>query len=132
MTKIMVFASVSVIAILLSSGCGQRNTVRSPEGRELALTKPANLVLRQGETAKLEVMITRRNFSDEVGLDFDGLPSGVSLAGEQNVASGESSRVLSIVAKDDAELVDRRMIKVEAKGGGIIVNQTFELTVRPK
>ncbi len=132
MKKLPVLAVLSLFLALLSYGCGEKNTVRSPEGKELTLSQPANQTIKQGATNKIDIAIGRKNFADEVKIDFDNLPSGVSVAESERIAAGDTSRTFTLVAKDDAPLVERRTVKVEAKGGGVVVTQTFELSVHAK
>lgn len=60
------------------------------------------------------------------------LPRGVSVAETERIPAGDTTRTFTLVAKDDAPPVERQVVKVEGKGGGILVTQTFEITVRAK
>mgnify|MGYP000858273094 CR=1 FL=1 len=86
----------------------------------------------QGGTNKVLVTIDRKGFDGEVRIDFDGLPSGVKVAEQERIAPSDVMRSFTLVAKDDAPLVEHRVVTVEAKGGGAEVRQTFELSVKPK
>lgn len=73
------------------------------------LSPPTIPSLKQGESQAVEIGITReKDFDQDVRLEFDGMPTGISLQSENPVLikKGETSAQFTLVAAEDASLGD--------------------------
>jgi hypothetical protein len=73
------------------------------------LSPPTIPELKQGESQTVEIGITReKDFDQEVRLEFDGMPTGVSLKSENPVLikKSETTAQITLVAAEDASLGD--------------------------
>ena len=101
------------------------------DSKELVVWTP---FLRRGETTPVKVMAFRRdNFSGDIAITVEGLPTGVHAA-EARIAAGQSSTLLLLTASEDARgwvgpvrilgkarLGDSELVR-EARGGSMIWN----------
>ena len=101
--------------------------------KKLTLKAPANTCVKQGETATINVDITRDKFNDPVELKFAGLPEGVSIMeNDLTVSKDATSAKLTLKAAADAKVVDDHNVTVTATGGGMRQEATFKVTVKKK
>lgn len=126
------FAVLSLVALLGSvASCSRESAASGKAGTRLALSKPADQAMAQGESNKVSVSIDRTGFAEAVRVTFSNLPAGVTVT-EDSIPPGDSSRVFVLVASPDAGIVDKRIVTVKAQGAGITTSQTFELSVKAK
>ena len=99
--------------------------------KKLTLKAPANTSVKQGETATINVDITRDKFNDPVDLKFTGLPEGVSVMENDNTISKDAtSAKLTLKAAAEAKVVDDHSVTVTASGGGMRQEATFKVSVK--
>jgi len=126
-------AAVAALAVL--GGC-EKSSVTGEHGEKLTLVKPADQSIKQGDSNKLGIAITRKNFDDAVEIEITNLPSGVTVANgaRQTIPSGGMKLdSVTLVAAPDAALVKDHRVAVTARGpGGIAVTEHFELDVEAK
>jgi hypothetical protein len=81
-------------------------------GKKLTLKAPADVSVKQGETAAIQVDITRDKFSDPVELKFAGLPAGVSIVeNDRTLSKDATSAKLTLQAAADAKAVDDHCLR---------------------
>jgi hypothetical protein len=117
----------------LAVGC-RETTVQGAQGRALTLKKPADQTLRQGETEKVNVSISRSKFSDPVSVRFSDLPQGVKVIdADRRLATDESSATFNLQAAPDAALVTNHAVRVTVDGpDGLSATEIFQMTVKEK
>jgi len=119
---------------LLSSGVGcnkDKKTVEGKEGKKLTLTAPADTSVKQGDTAKIKVSITREKFNDPVKLEFKDLPAGVSIMeNDITISKDASSAEFNLKATSDAKLIDAHKVTVTASGADMKPEATFKVSVK--
>ena len=99
--------------------------------KKLTLKAPADTSIKQGETATINVDITRDKFNDPVELKFVGLPEGVSIMeNDRTLSKDATSSKLTLKADADAKVVDKHEVTVTASGGGLTQAATFKVTVK--
>lgn len=130
--KAAVLASTLGAAFLIAlASCSKETAASGRANTRLALNKPANQTVKQGDSDKVAVSIDRTGFADAVKVSFSNLPMGVK-ATEDTIPAGDASRDFVLVAAPDAQVVDKQIVTVHARGNGIDLSQTFELTVKPR
>ena len=130
--KSALLASTLVAALLAGlAGCTKESSASGRGNTRLALNKPTNQTVKQGDTDKVKVSIDRSGFGDAVKVSFSNLPTGVKVT-EDTIAAGDSSKDFVLVADPTATVVNNHIVTVHAKGAGIDTSTTFELTVKPK
>jgi uncharacterized membrane protein len=121
------------VALLVNgTGCPRDSkTVEGEGGKKLSLKAPANTSIKSGETATINVDITREKFNDPVVLKVTGLPEGVSIMeNDLTISKDVTSAKLTLLATADAKPVDDHMVTVTATGGGMTPEATFNVTVK--
>lgn len=99
--------------------------------KKLTLKAPANTSIKQGETATINVDITRDKFNDPVDLKFTGLPEGVSvMENDLTITKDATSAKLTLKAAAGAKVIDDQNVTVTASGGGMRQEATFKVTVK--
>jgi len=127
-----VLAPVLVVAALFAlGGCTKESAASGRSGTRLALNKPADQTMKQGDSNKVAVSVDRTGFADAVNVKFSNLPAGVRVT-EESIPAGDSSRDFVLVAAPEAAVVTKQIVTVQARGQGIDTSTTFELTVKPK
>jgi len=104
-------------------------TLGVPSSLPLLATK-----VQQGGTTKVVITIKRgKNFNQDVGLKFEGMPNGVTIdpAGAK-ILQGQSEANLTLAAKDDASLGDFDIKVVAHPATGDDASSTFKITVTKK
>jgi uncharacterized membrane protein len=102
-------------------------------GKKLTLKAPADASIKQGETAAINVDITRDKFNDPVELKITGLPDGVSVVEkDMTLAKDVTNLKLTLRAAADARTVDDHAVTVSASGGGMTQEATFKVSVKKK
>jgi len=130
--KTAVLASTLGAAFLFAlASCSKETAAGGRANTRLALSKPANQTIQQGDSNKVAVSVDRTGFADPVKVSFSNLPMGVKVT-EDSIPAGDSSRDFVLVAAPDAALVEKQLVTVHARGNGIDLSQTFELTVKPR
>jgi uncharacterized membrane protein len=121
------------VALLVGGpGCTnkEKKTAEGEAGKKLSVKAPADTSIKQGETATINVDITREKFNDPVELKFAGLPDGVSIMeNDLTISKDVSSTKLTLKAAADAKPVDHHKVTVTASGGGMKPEATFKVTV---
>jgi hypothetical protein len=124
--------TVSAIALCaLTAGCAKESAASGRSNTRLALSKPSNQSLTQGTSNEVKVSVDRTGFADAVQVEFSNLPRGVRVEGN-SIPAGDESRDFMLIAAPDAQVVNNQIVTVHARGQGIDLSQTFELTVKPK
>jgi uncharacterized membrane protein len=101
--------------------------------KKLTLTAPGNTSINQGETAAINVDITRDKFNEPVVLKFTGLPEGVTVMEKDLTISKDATTTkLTLNAGAEAKAVDDHKVTVIASGGGMTQEATFNVSVRKK
>lgn len=90
--------------------------------------------LRQGATAKVTIGIQRgKGFDQDVGLKFEGLPTGVTIDPvSANIPHDKSEADLTLSATDDAALGGFDIKVVGHPASGSDASNTFKITVEKK
>lgn len=124
--------AVSLFSLLaFTPGCAKESAASGREGTRLALTKPSDQTVTQGESNNVSISIDRTGFADAVTVAFSNLPRGVRVD-DTTIPAGDSSKNFLLIAAPDAAVVTKQIVTVQVKGSGITTQQTFELTVKPK
>jgi len=125
--------ALSLVTFLASTmSCSKESAASGPGGARLALARPADHHMAQGESNKVAVSVDRTGFADQVRVTFSNLPRGVRVEGEDAIPAGDSKRDFVLVATPDAAIVEKQIVTVTAKGASVTTSQTFELTVKAK
>jgi hypothetical protein len=125
-------AGLLAIALLVDgTGCTrEKKTGEGEAGKKLSVKAPADTSIKPGETATINVDITREKFNDPVALMFTDLPDGVSIMeSDLNISKDANTAKLTLKATIDAKPVDDHKDTVTASGGGIKPAATFKVTV---
>lgn len=121
-------------AALLLSGTGctrETKTVEGEAGKKLTVKAPSDTSVTAGDTAEINVSITREKFNDPVTLNFTGLPDGVTvMESDRNITKDSSSARFTLKADVDARPVEDHRATVTASGGGLTQEATFLVTVK--
>jgi hypothetical protein len=129
------FVTTSLLAAALlvgATGCPRdKKTVEGEAGKKLSVKAPADTSIKQGETATINVDVTREKFNDPVELKFTGLPDGVTIMeNDLTISKDATSAKLTLKVAGDAKPVDGQKVTVTATGGGIHPEATFKVTVK--
>ncbi len=100
--------------------------------KRLTLKAPANTTIKQGDTAKVAINITRDKYADPVDLKVTGLPDGVTVEGTPSIAKDAATTDLMLKASPDAKVVDDQTVTVWAGSGAMKQESTFKLSVKKK
>jgi serine protease len=101
--------------------------LQAPAAPNFALTlSPAAVALTAGESAQVEVRISRANFDGEVTLNVQGAPSGLSASFSPQSTAGSSSTLTLSAA---AELSGSFELTVQGVGGGLLRTTTLSVFV---
>jgi uncharacterized membrane protein len=129
-----VVTSLLAVALLVcATGCprGEKKSAEGEGGKKLSVTAPKDTSVKPGESATINVAITRDKFNDPVALKFAGLPEGVSIMeNDLTISKDATSAKLTLKAADDAKVVDDHKVAVTASGGGMTQEATFKVTVK--
>jgi uncharacterized membrane protein len=121
-------------AALLGCGTGctrETKTTEGEGGKKLTVKGPSSTSIKAGETATINIDITRVKFNDPVALTFAGLPEGVSvMESDRTISKDATGAKLTLKAAADAKPTDDRTVTVTASGGGMGEDVTFKLTVK--
>ena len=93
---------------------------------------PANTTIKQGDTAKVAINVTRDHYTDPVDLKVTGLPDGVTVEGTPSIAKDATTTDLMLKASADAKVVDDQTVTVWAGSGAMKQESTFKLSVKKK
>jgi hypothetical protein len=97
----------------------------------MALVEPADQTVKQGESGRVPIAVTRESFTGPVEIRFENLPRGVSVAESDTVIpAGDNLRSFTLVAAADAAPVKNHQVIVRATGStDLRSTEVFELTV---
>jgi hypothetical protein len=113
--KWLTFVAVAGLVFGLA-GCGETGKVKGPGGKELTVTAPAPVTIKQGDTADVTVSARRTKFDDPVDVEVSDLPKGVSAdATKKTIEKGATSVKFTLTAANDANPEDGHKAKVIAK-----------------
>ncbi len=137
MKNVTYWAVVSAMLGLLAVGCNHASsTVKNPENNEqMTLTVPGEVKVKQGDVAKFEISIKRKDFNGPVFLSFKDLPTGVTIKeSERKILSGEDKSQFTLVAAKDAKVVSNQDTKVTAasEDGKLKAEKIMKVTVQEK
>jgi len=134
MRKLFTFVAVIAAGALVNAGC-EHHTSTSPDGnKSISLTKPSNATITQGETANMDIKISRKGFNEPVTVRFEGLPEGVTVEEKDNqIAKDSNSTRFTLKAAANAAPVTDKAVTVITSASGIPeVRDSFNVTVRAK
>lgn len=132
MKHISFIFAVSLLTLLgATMSCSKESAASGPAGTRLALIKPADQRMAQGESNKVTIAIERTGFADPVQVTFSNLPEGVHVV-EDAIPAGDSKKDFVLVAAPNAAVVEKQIVTVKVMGSSITTSQTFELTVKAK
>jgi uncharacterized membrane protein len=123
---------LSVALLMCGTGCTRETkTTEGAGGKKLTLKGPASTSIKAGETATIDIDITRDKFNDPVALTFAGLPDGVTvMESDRTISKDATSAKLTLKAAADAKPIDDHKATVTASGGGLTRESTFKVTVK--
>jgi ABC-type Zn uptake system ZnuABC Zn-binding protein ZnuA len=131
MKKLAFLSLIPALFLLVLVGCQQ--TTNTEDGKKLSVTKPSDVTIKRGDTATVNVSISRGGFRDAVNVKFEDLPKGVKVQdADTKIASGETSAKFTLKAADDAELGEKTVKVVVTGTGGIKADEAFKATVKDK
>jgi len=109
---------VAALVLVCGAGCGGgKSSVSGPKGEELDLIGPGNVSIKQGEEAKITVKVKKKNFDDDVNLEFSQLPEGVKLEeSSTKIQKGGTEATFHLKADEKAK-VEEVKVKVSATSG---------------
>jgi uncharacterized membrane protein len=125
----------AVALLVCGTGCpkGEKKTAEGEGGKKLSVKAPGDTSVKPGETATINVDITREKFNEPVELKITGLPDGVSIMEDDlTISKDATSAKLTLKADADAKPVDDHKVTVTASGGGMKPEATFKVTVKKK
>jgi uncharacterized membrane protein len=122
----------TVALLVCGPGCsGEKAGVEGEGGKKLSVKAPGGTSIKPGDTATINIDITREKFNDPVGLKFTGLPEGVSIMeNDLTISKDVSTTKLTLKAAADAKPVEDHKVTVIASGGGMKPEATFKVTVK--
>jgi hypothetical protein len=125
-TTTLFLACVAALA-----GC---STVKGPQDTALTIVRPVDQSMEQGETNAIKIMIQRKDFSRDVPVKFEDLPSGVKVVEKDlTIPADDTSKTFTLYADDDAKPVSNHEVLVTVKGpDGIQASEVFRLTVKER
>lgn len=116
---------------LLFTACEEREALGAG-GRKLGLTAPANQTITQGSTNDIAIKIDRGDFTGPVGIEFVGLPAGVTVVNPGSIPTGDEMKSFTLRASDTATVVKDHGVSVFASAADMRVQQTFKLAVEAR
>ena len=127
------FPCVISLLVLLgtTTSCVKESAASGTAGTRLALAKPADQRMAQGDSNRVAIAVERTGFGDAVRVTFSNLPEGVKVDADTIIA-GDSKRDFVLVAAPTAAIVELQIVTVKAVGSSITTSQTFELSVKAK
>jgi uncharacterized membrane protein len=128
------FVSTALIAaslLVYGTGCTRETkTTEGEGGKKLTLKGPSSTTIKAGETATINIGISREKFNEPVALTFNGLPDGVSIMeSDRSISKDATSTKLTLKAANDAKPMDDHKVTVTATGGNLSESVDFKLTV---
>jgi len=132
----MRWISFVAAVLIVSTGCSDKKAKGTAEGgKELEVTAPETLKIKQGETRQVTVKISRKNFNEPVDIDISGLPEGVTIEGAKpKIDKDATSVTLSIKAAEKAPVVKDHKAMISGSGGGVSTKNPadWKITVEEK
>jgi uncharacterized membrane protein len=138
------FLTVAVAALITLSGCGGGTSGGAGTGKGSILKgaddtftlSPPKLAttLKQGESKMVTIGINRgKNFDQDVGLKFEGVPEGVSIEpAAPSIKHGDAEAKVTVKAAADAALGDFTVKVTGHPTKGTDGANEFKLTVKKK
>lgn len=131
----------AVLVLAVAVGC-QKTTSTGPGApkagggttlKKLTVIAAKNQSIKQGDTDKVLITITRDNFDDPVTIKLNNLPKGVEVVGGKvEIPRGSNSATVQLKANDDAEPGEHD-VTIAADAPGLNENtQTFKLNIKAK
>jgi len=120
-------------AVTDNSSNNNRN-VASSDATFTISTPTLSTKVQQGETKEATVSISRgKNFDQDVGLKFEGVPQGVTITpASPMVGRGDKETKVSIMAADDATPGDYTIKVVGHPATGVDATNEMKITVSKK
>jgi hypothetical protein len=110
----------------------ETKTEKTEQTKKLMLKAPADATIKQGDTAKVNVAITREHYTDPVEVKLTDLPTGVTVEGTPTIAKDATSADVTLKASPDAKVVENHKVKVWAGSDAMKQESSFKLTVKAK
>jgi len=106
---------------------------KGAETKSVTVKAPEEVTVKQGDSAKIKVSITREKFDDDVKVKFKDLPQGVSvMESDMTIAKADKNGEFTLKAAPDAKTVDDHKVTVTAWSGTITNDATFKLSIKKK
>ena len=122
----LLFLGVAAFAL---TACGAKES-KTAAGRKLELQQPSSVKLRQGETAKVGINLSRSNVPDTVTIVFSNLPPGVSVVENDTRLTGDSG-TFTLRAAPDAPTIETHLAQVRATAQDAVSGvQEFNVSVQ--
>jgi uncharacterized membrane protein len=123
---------LTVALLTCGNGCGRETkTTEGVGGKKLTVKGPSHTSIKAGDTATINIDVTREKFNDPVELKFTGLPDGVSIMeSDRTISKDVTSAKLTLKTTPDAKPIDDHPVTVTASGGGMTEDVTFKVTVK--
>ncbi len=122
-------SSVSVFSPLIPVGTEQIPFVLVPSLKRLIVTAlPAGSSSAASEAVRTIKAERRMNFTNEIALQIDGLPEGVSVT-ETKIAAGANEATFKLVAGEKAEV--GKDVKLTVRGSGLHDDRNYRFATTP-
>jgi hypothetical protein len=113
-----------------TSGTPDKDKDKDNKGAPFTLADPGSKSVKQGDSVKVPITITRKGFEGDVKVTFEGLPKGVKVDNEgDTIPKGKESVTYTLKADSKAPPVMDQEVTVEAAGDGKKQKGTLKLTV---
>ena len=131
----MRWISLVAAVLIVSTGCSDKKSTKGTAegGKELKLTAPGGLTLKQGEAKNVKITISRKEFNEPVDVDISGLPEGVTIKeGKKLKIDKDAVEVTITVMADEKAPVTKEGAKamISASGGGVNTTNPAEWTIK--
>jgi len=115
-------SAVLCAAMVLAAGCNKNKSTGEGEGgKKVTIKAPDHVNIKKGETAKLEVTVSREKFDGPVTVSIDKLPDNVSVDGakEHKLEKANNSHTFTLKAATDAKAATDQNLTVKASAEGV-------------
>ena len=122
------YATLALAGLAALVGC---SSDEAAGGLKLSMLQVADQTLHRGETNKVALTVARSNFDAAIEVEFRNLPDGVEVVENGPIPAGDNVRSYTLVASDDADLVEDHRAEVVVKGPrSLETKQAFDITVK--
>jgi uncharacterized lipoprotein YehR (DUF1307 family) len=131
-------ALLAAALVTTMAGCPNKDAKTASAntaGGTFVLSKPSDVTLKRGDTAKVKISVDRKNnLNDALEVAISKLPKGVTVVEtETKIAEKQSSAEFTLSAAAEAELVTNHETEVTVRGGGAgPASEKLNVTVKEK